>query len=74
MAACILWERVLVPCLMVRVGTWIGHITKAVELAETLQYYYWRSILAIDDSVPKIAIIAEMYLTGFKWGVWLGKC
>ena len=74
MAAWILWERALVPCLLAGAGTWLGDISGVVELTDSLQYYYWRQILAVPNSVPKIALRAEMNFTNFKWRVWQEKC
>ena len=40
----------------------------------TIQQYYWRKILSVPNSTPKIAIQAEMNVIGFKWKIWLEKC
>ena len=74
MSAWILWEKALVPSLISGAGSWLGDCTKAAELCDSIQQYFWRKILSVPNSTPKIAIQAEMNAMGFKWRIWLEKC
>ena len=74
MSAWILWEKDLVPSLISGARTWLGDCTKAVELCDSIQQYFWRKILSVPKSTPKIAIQAKMNAIGFKWRIWLEKC
>ena len=65
MSAWILWEKALVPSLISGAGSWLGDCTKAAELCDSIQQYYWRKILSVPNSTPKITIQAGMYAMGF---------
>ena len=73
MSAWILWEKALVPSLISGAGSWFDDCTKAAELCDMIQQYFWRKILAVPNSTPKIAIQAEMNAMSFKWRIWLEK-
>ena len=73
-SAWILWEKALVPCLLSGSGAWLGDCTKAADLCDEIQLYFWRKVLAVPISTPKIAIQAEMNAMSFKWRIWLQKC
>ena len=74
MSAWILWEKALVPSLISGAGSWFGNCTKAAELCDAIQQYFWRKILSVPNSTPKISIQAEMNAMAFKWRIWLEKC
>ena len=74
MSTWILWEKALVLSLISGAGSWLGDCTNAAELCDTIQLYFWRKILSVPNSTPKIAIQAEMNTMGFKWRIWLEKC
>ena len=74
MSAWILWEKALVPSLISGAGSWFGDCIKVAELCDSIQQYFWRKILSVPNSTPKIAIQADMNAISFKWRIWLQKC
>ena len=73
-AAWELWERALIPSLMSGAGTWLGDIAAAIKLCNEIQNFYWRSILKVPESCPKLSLLCEPNMTDFKWRVWEQKC
>ena len=55
-AAWELWERALIPSLLAGAGTWLGDISETVKLCNSIQNYYWRAVLKIPESCPKLAL------------------
>ena len=57
MAAWELWERSLVPKLLSGAGTWFGGECKeAMQICDDVQNFYWRVMLKVPESCPKIAL------------------
>ena len=75
MAAWELWEKALVPKLLSGAGTWVGPGggKKAIDLCDNLQNFYWRVILKVPESCPKLALRCETRMLGMKWRVWQEK-
>ena len=73
MVAWELWERALVPSLLSGAGTWTGDIGNAVDLADKIQEFFWRVILGVPESCPKIALRCEPSQLGLKWSIWMEK-
>ena len=75
MAAWELWERALIPCLLSGAGTWIGmgKSEKAVDMCDNMQHYFWRVMLQVPESCPKIALHYETGKLGMRWRVRLIK-
>ena len=73
-AAWDLWERALIPSLLCGAGTWLGDITEAVKLCDKIQDFYWKIILKVPDSCPKLAIRCEANMRSSKWRIWEEKC
>ena len=73
-AAWELWERALVPSLLSGAGTWLGNIGEATTLCNKIQNFYWRTILKISSSCPKLALLCEPKMTDFKWRIYEEKC
>ena len=75
MAAWTLWERALVPSLLSGAGTWIGmkNNSKAIELCDSAQNFFWRVMLTVPESCPKVALRCETNMLGMKWRIWLEK-
>ena len=73
-AAWELWERALVPSLLSGAGTWLGDTREAEKLCNKLQAFYWRVILNVPESCPKLALICETQMTDMKWRIWEEKC
>ena len=66
MAAWELWEKALVPSLLSGAGSWVGNIDKAAN-------FFWRLVLSVPESCPKIALRCETGMLGMKWRIWLQK-
>ena len=73
MAAWELWERALIPSLLSGAGTWLGGCTTAVELCNDVQNFFWRVMLGVPESCPKIALQCETKMIGMKWRIWQEK-
>ena len=73
-AAWDLWERALIPSLLAGAGTWLGDITQAVDLCNKIQDFYWKTILKVPDSCPKLALRCETFMKNMKWRIWEQKC
>ena len=74
MGAWELWERALVPKLLSGAGTWFGGECKgAVKICDDLQNFFWRVMLQVPESCPKIALRCEPRMIGMKWRVWQEK-
>ena len=69
-----LWERALIPSLLAGAGTWLGDIREAVDLCNKTQDFYWKAILKVPDSCPKLALRCETFMKSMKWRVWEEKC
>ena len=74
MAAWELWERALVPSLLSGAGTWLGLTKETIDLCDNLQNFYWRVILKVPQSCPKVALLCETSTMGMKWRIWERKC
>ena len=55
MAAWELWEKALIPSLLNGSGTWICEGKKTVDLCDDLQNFFWRVMLCVPESCPKVA-------------------
>ena len=73
-AAWELWEQALIPSLLVGAGKWIGDVQEAVKFCNSIQEFYWKTILKIPDSCPKLALRCETFSQGIKWRIWEEKC
>ena len=69
MAAWELWERALIPSLLSGSGTWFGlkKNTKVIDMCDDLQNFFWRVMLTVPESCPKIALRSETGMLGMKW-------
>ena len=70
MAARDLWERALIPSLLSGAGTWAGECKDAISLCDQLQNFFWRVVLKVPESCPKVALRCETGMLGMKWRVW----
>ena len=73
MAGWELWERALVPSLLSGAGTWTGDLKEVVEQCDKIQNYFWRIILGVPESCPKVALRCETKQMGMKWRIWQEK-
>ena len=74
-AAYELWERALVPSLLSGAGTWFGTDggKAAIDLCDQIQNFYWRVMLSVPESCPKLALRCETGMLGMKWRIWQEK-
>ena len=75
MAAWELWEKAMVPSLLSGAGTWFGlkKNEKAIDMCDDIQNYFWRVILCVPESCPKIALRCKTGMLGMKWRIWEAK-
>ena len=75
MAAWELWEKACIPSLLSGAGTWFGgtECKRAVEMCDNIQNYFWRVMLTVPESCPKIALRCETGMVGMKWRIWTEK-
>ena len=74
MAAWELWERSMVPKLLSGAGTWFGgDCRETIKICDDLQNFYWRVMLKVPESCPKIALRCEPKMLGMKWRLWEKK-
>jgi hypothetical protein len=73
-AAWELWERALLPSLLSGAGTWLGRIEETVKLCNSIQYFYWRLVLNVPESCPKLALLCESNSIDMKFHIWNAKC
>ena len=75
MSAWELWEKALVPSLLSGAGTWFGPggCKTAIELCDKLQNFFWRVMLTVPESCPKLALRCETAMIGMKWRIWQEK-
>ena len=66
-------EKALTPSLLSGSGTWIGDCSLAVDLCNDLQNFFWRIMLGVPESCPKIALQSETRMVGMKWRIWQEK-
>ena len=66
MAAWELWEEVLVPSLLCEAGTLVGDMKKTEQLCDDIQNFFWRVVLSVPESCPKIAQRCETGMLGMK--------
>ena len=56
MAAWELWEKALIPSLLSGAGTWFGKCQMTVDLCDKVQNFFWRVMLGVPESCPKVAL------------------
>ena len=61
------------PSLLAGAGTWLGEIKGAIKVCNKIQDFYWRVVLDVPESCPKIALRCETYMTDMKWRIWQEK-
>ena len=73
MAAWELWEKAMVPSLLSGAGTWVGATDNEYSRCDKLQELFWRVMLEVPESCPRIALRAETRMIGMKYRVWQYK-
>ena len=73
-AAVELWEKALIPSLLNGAGSWLGNIKDAVKLCNDIQNFYWRVMLEIPASTPKIALQCETGSMDMNFRIYKEKC
>ena len=56
MAAWELWEKAMVPSLLLGAGTWTGITSTEIESLDKMQDFFWRVMLRVPESCPRIAL------------------
>ena len=46
---------------------------KTIDMCDQLQNFFWRVMLTVPESCPKIALRSETGMLGMKWRVWREK-
>merc|ERR1719319_260698 len=70
MAAKYLWEGAIVPSLLSGAGTWVGCTARQEEMCEQLQELFWRTILQVPRSTPRVSLRAETGSRKMKYRIW----
>ena len=73
MAAWELWEKAMVPSLLSGAGTWVGATVNEYDRCDRLQDMFWRIMLEVPESCPKIALRAETRMIRMKQRIWQAK-
>ena len=73
MAAKEIWERAIVPSLLSGAGTWIESTVEAEEMCEELQELFWRVMMEIPRSTPKVMLTAKTNCMKMKHRIWQQK-
>ena len=73
MAAWELWEKAMVPSLLAGARTWVGATEKEYDKCDKLQEMFWRVMLEVPESCPRIALRAETRMIKIKYRVWQYK-
>ena len=72
-AAKTLWEGAIVPSLLHGAGTWIGSSEETDSQCEELQLLFWRTILQVPKSTPKVMLRAQTTSSKMKQRIWKMK-
>ena len=72
-AAWELWERALIPSLLSGAGTWFGKCQMTVDFCDGIQNFFWRIMMQVPESCPKVALRCETKMIGMKWRIWQEK-
>jgi hypothetical protein len=73
MSAWELWEKAMVPSLLSGAGTWTQITEKEVDMCDKLQDMFWRIMLEVPESCPRIALRAETRMISMKYRIWQQK-
>ena len=73
MAAWELWEKAMVPSLLSGAGTWVGATTTEIDMCDKLQELFWRIMLEVPESCPRIALRAETRMINMQHRIWQHK-
>ena len=68
-AAWELWERALIPSLLSGAGTLFGKCQMRVDLCDGIQNCFWRFMMQVPKSCPKVALRCEKQMIGMKWRI-----
>ena len=61
------------PSLLSGAGTWVGATAEEYERCDKLQDMFWRVIMELPESYPRIALRAETRIITMKYRVWQQK-
>ena len=72
-AAWELWEKAMVPSLLSGAGTWAGATVNEYEKCDKLQDMFWRVMLEVPESCPRVALRAETRMISMRQRIWQYK-
>ena len=61
------------PSLLHGAGTWVGSTEETDKLCEELQLLFWRTVLQVPKSTPKVMLRAETSSLQMKQRIWMMK-
>jgi len=70
MAAKYLWEGAIVPSLLSGAGTWVAITPRQEEMCEQLQELFWRTVLQVPKSTPRVSLRSETGSRKIKFRIW----
>ena len=73
MSAWELWGKAMIPSLFSGAGTWVGATKEEYDRCDRLQDMFWRIMLEVPESCPKVALRAETRMIRTKHRVWQQK-
>ena len=66
MAAWELWGRAMIPSLLSWDGTWVGATCKEEDRCNKIQDLFWRVMLRVTESCPRVALREEIGIIGMR--------
>ena len=73
MAAWELWERAMIPSLLSGAGTWTWITSNEEDKLDKIQDFFWRVMLRVPESCPRVALRAETRMISMKHRIWQEK-
>ena len=73
-AAWDIWEKALAPALLSGAGSWIGEIKTTTDVCNMLQDFFWKTMLELPSSCPKVALQCETGMMDMLLRINLQKC
>ena len=73
MAAWELWEKAMLPSLLSGAGTWMGITSTKEDKLDRIQDLFWRVMLRMPESCPKVSLRAKTRMISMKQRIWQEK-
>ena len=55
-------------------GTWLGNISETEKVCNDLQYFFWRIMLNVPESCPKVGLLCDTKMINMKYRIYKEKC